>query len=178
MKLKELINNETFLSEYGDYEIVGDSYTTVRQNDKSQLVFDIQKPNPKTVWDLAEGDKHYWTGYDGGVEGGDSIWTNSYSDKNAREIGNVFLTKKETEQDIERRKVETLLIKHGGRRWLSHTVPNYYLVVNGFNELYFTSILSSQYPQGIIYFNSGSDVQNAINEIGKERIIKALFEVR
>lgn len=177
MKLKELLNNETFLSKYGDYEIIGDSYTTVRGNDKSQLVFDIQKPKPKTVWDLKDEDSYYWVHGIGKVRE-EHVWRNESADPMARDVGNVFLTREEAEKDVERRKVETLLIKHGGRRWLSHTIPNYYLVVNGFNELYFTSILSSQYPQGIIYFNSGSDVQNAINEIGKERIVKALFEVR
>lgn len=165
MKLKDLI------SEYGEYEV----YETKGEScDGSYIMLGLEKPKPKTVWELKDGDRYYGVGAKGYTLS--DVWREGcYCE---RDVGNAFLTEKDAKKDIERRKVEALLLKHGGRRWLSHTIPNYYLVVNGFNELYFTSILSSQYPQGIIYFNSGSDVQNAINEIGKERIVKALFEVK
>lgn len=179
MKLKELINNETFLSKYGDYEIVGDSYTTVRKNDKSQLVFDIQKPNPKTVWDLKDGDSHYYYWIDGlGKVKEEYIWRDESADPNARDVGNVYLTKEEAEKEVERRKVETLLLKHGGRRWFKDDLLNYYLVLSENSENLAVDWLKHGPSQGLIYFDLKEQAQKAIEQIGEERIRKALFEVR
>lgn len=177
MKLKELLNNETFLSKYGDYEIVGDSYTTVRQNDKSQLVFDIQKPKPKSIWDLESGDKYFILYADGAVTEYEWI-KDGYISKNYRDQGNVFLTKEEAEKDAERREVETLLLKHGGRRWFKKYEWNYYLSFNTDLKVLVAPCTRVDYRQGAIYFDSEKQAKKAIGEIGDERIRKALFEVR
>jgi hypothetical protein len=170
MKLEDL------MKKYGDYEVTG-----IFDNDGDKpygyVTVGLKRAKPKSVWDLKKGvDTYYYVDETGDV--GISTWYDWECDRGRFNIGSAFLTEEEAEKDVERKKVEALLLKYGGRRWLSHTIPNYYLAVNGFNELYFTNILSSQYPQGIIYFDSGDDVQNAINKIGKDRIVKALFEVR
>lgn len=171
MKLKELVEK------YGEYEV----YETKGDwCDAGHITLELNKPIPKTVWDLKKGDVHYWVGYEGYVEGGNSIWIDSDGDKNAREVGNVFLTKEEAVQDVERRKVETLLLKHGGRRWYKDNEDNF--VIRYATEEKMLWVDSVGLPvQGTIYFDSIGDAMNAMREngeIGAERIIKALFEVR
>lgn len=175
MKLKELINNENFLSKYGDYEIVRDTYTTVRQNDKLQLVFDVQKPKPKSVWDLHKFDNYFLVGEGGGIMvqrfGDDYLF-----DPCAIEVGNAFLTEDEAVKDVERRKVETLLLKYGGRRWFKKSGENWILRLDKHNQA--TRFEVGEPYQGFIYFDSHEEAVNACEQIGNKRIVKALFEVR
>lgn len=176
MKLKELINNENFLSKYGDYEIVRDTYTTVRKNDKLQLMFDIQKPKPKTILDLKIGfDTYYYVDESGDV--GISTWYDWDCDKERFNIGNAFLTEEEAEKDTERRKVEALLLKYGGRRWFDGHNHNFHIGLDEYEEHLKAYILMTP-TQGTIYFDTSARAQKAISEIGEERIKEALFEVR
>lgn len=176
MKLKELLNNEKFLSKYGDYEIVGDSYTTVLQDGKSQLVFDVQKPEPKSVWELENGDRYFVLYTDGDMA--DYEWKRDGGiSKGYRDQGNVFRTKEEAEKDVERRKVETLLIKHGGRRWFNGYNHNFHIGLDEYEEHLKAYILMTP-TQGTIYFDTEKQARQAVKDIGEERLKKALFEVR
>lgn len=167
MKLKDL------LEQYGEYDIV-----LSKREATNEIMIEGRKPKPKTVWDLKEGDKHHWVDVTGDVCT-DVPWEDSKEDKCSREIGNVFLTEEEAEKDVERRKVETLLLKHGGRRWFKNREYNYFLrdddhLGNGF----WIDEIKDSPVQGAIYFDTYEDVEKAIKEIGAERIKRALFEVR
>ena len=88
------------------------------------------------------------------------------------------MTEEEAEKDVERRKVETLLLKYGGRRWFKDDTPNYFIRVYE-NGGWLTSDWTNHSPiQGTIYFDTEKQAIDAIEEIGEDKIIEALFEVR
>lgn len=157
MKLKELLDR------YGDYEV------------SDELIAQFKKPSPKTAWDLKDGDDCYYIDVFRDVK-----HTGKYLRplSEAVEMGNVFLTREEAEKDVERRKVETLLLKHGGRRWFKNGKDNMFLYYNAhFKELRYD--LKTSYPvQGRIYFDDFEKLDKAVKAIGEERIINALFEVK
>ncbi len=167
MKLKDL------MEQYGDYEV---SETKGDWYDANHVTLELKKPKPKSVWDLKDEDLYYWIDGLGNVRK-EHVWRDESADPMARAVGNVFLTREEALRDVERRKVETLLLKHGGRRWYKFSESNYYIRYQreyGMNIEY----LSYTWEQGVIYFDSREELTEAIEEIGEERIRKALFEVR
>lgn len=65
---------------------------------------------PKTVWDLEEGDKFwFYTPTDKAVYASLSKWYSTY--KPEREIGDVFLTKEEADIELARRKAKQILLQ-------------------------------------------------------------------
>lgn len=157
MKLKELVEK------YGEYEV------------SDELIAQFKKPNPETVWDLKNGNKCYYIDVFGDIED-----TGGYLSplSEAIDMGIVFLTKEEAEKDVERRKVETLLLKHGGRRWFKNGKENWFITFDrsvGFFRYVYT--IRDQ-RQGMIYFDTEEELTEAVEQIGEDRIKKALFEVR
>lgn len=168
MKLKDLI------SEYGEYEV----YETKGEScDGSYIMLGLEKPKPKTVWELKDGDNYWVIDSDGNVPSCYK-WI-EYCCCDEREVGNVFLTREEALQDLERRKVETLLLKHGGRRWFKNREYNYFLRDDDHlgNNFWIDELRVSP-VQGVIYFDTKEQAEKAIAEIGADRIKKALLEVR
>ena len=175
MKLKDLIE------QYGEYEIKEFNFEEAfhkLDNDDDILGIGIEvlkkKPKPKTVWELENGNECYYIDVFGDIED-----TGGYLSplSEAIESGNVFLTREEAEKEVERRKVETLLIKHGGRRWFKKNMYNYFIRADDEHPFWIDE-LKDNANQGTIYFSMFEDVEKAISEIGEERIKKALFEVR
>lgn len=164
MKLKDL------MEKYGEYEVV-----LSKREATNEIMIEGRKPKPKTVWDLKNGNKCYYIDVFGDIED-----TGGYLSplSEAIDMGIVFLTKEEAEKDVERRKVETMLLKYGGRRWFKEDTPNYFIRVYE-NGGWLTSDWTNHSPiQGAIYFDTEKQAKKAVKEIGAERIIKALFEVR
>ena len=166
MKLKDLIEK------YGEQEVL---CWAERADESLEWVnIKLEPPKPKTVWDLEDGDMHCWIDTCGKIV--ISEWIESQGDKEAREIGNVCLTQEEAEKEIERRKVEALLLKHGGRRCFNSKGDNWYLVRENYDfETYQAFCIL---PLGAIYFDTEEQAKKAVIEIGKARIVKSLFEVR
>ena len=165
MKLKDL------MEKYGEQEVL---CWAERADESLEWVnIKLEPPKQKTVWDLGKGDSHVIVDECGKIrEYGD--WLNCLAEKNIRDIGNVFLTREDAEKDLERRQIETLLLKHGGRRWARKDV-NYRLGL----QYNMVVICKDMYPlQGAIYFDLEQEAQKAIDEIGEDRIKRALFEVR
>ena len=133
-----------------------------------------KKPKPKSVWNLKDGDRYFVLYHDGDMA--DYKWKGDTSlGACYRDYGNIFLTRDEAEKDVERRKVETLLLKYGGRRWFKDGVENWLIVLM---EDRLTWFIYNESIQGVIYFDTEEQAEKAIEEIGKERIKQALFEVR
>ena len=157
MKLKELVDR------YGDYN--------VPQN----LIDLLEPPQPKSVWELKEGDK--FTSIDVfGKTIENCTWEYNLFDAEMRKVGNVFLTQEDAESDVERRKVETLLLRHGGRRWFKKApLKNFYIWLHKGRVI----VSADSCPaQGTIYFDSREQAEKAIAEIGETYIKNILFEVR
>lgn len=128
---------------------------------------------PKSVWDLKERDTYYVIGGYGEVI--ETKWINSI-DSNSRKIGNAFLTKEEAKFEVERRKVETEMLRLGGRRKFNRGKDNYFIMYTRIEGLDYVNY-HSMHEQGVIYFDSELDAINAVKTIGKDRIEKYIFGV-
>ena len=164
-----LTNINSYGFDYDEYwyDLECDGLTWSRPESKLELY--IEKP--KTVWDLKEGDTYYViSGYGEVLE---TTWKYNI-DSNSRKIGNAFLTKEESEFEVERRKVETEMIRLGGRRNFKFDGDNYGIYYcDGLNVVYYCNTMY----QGLIYFDTVKEAHDAIKEIGKNKIIKYVFGV-
>ena len=145
-----------------------------------QFVLDAYTEKPKTVWDLKNDDTYYLIDTDGDVM--NATWNDIDIDIDSkfRKIGNVFLTKEEAEDEIERRKVETEMLHLGGRREFKNGENNYYIVCD-FDSSHFAIRIFNNKSDGFapmtIYFDSVKECRNAIDSIGEDRIKKYIFGV-
>lgn len=144
---------------------------TIRLKPESKLEPYIEKPN--SVWDLKEGDTYYSIYGDGNVSS-EKKWFDDDYENNYRKIGNVFLTKEEAEFECERRKIETEMIRLGGRRKFNRGKDNYFIMYTRIEGLDYVNY-QSMHEQGVIYFDSELDAINAVKTIGKDKIKKYIF---
>lgn len=162
-----------------DYSFADDEYYySLRYDDcdNRKMIESMLRPyqeTPKTIWDLKKDDTYYLIDSDGEVL--DKTWDNNlYIDDNCREIGNVFLTKEEAFADLERRKIETEMLRLGGRRNFKFNGKNYFIYYNdGINVGFYIYIMY----QGLIYFDSKEQLNEAVKTIGSDRIKKYIFGV-
>lgn len=131
---------------------------------------------PKTVWDLKSGDDYYHIEI-GHNQVNKLVWDCEKYDFNSRSMGNAFLTKEEAEFELERRKVETEMLRLGGRRHLKLHKENYCFCFDS----QFSSISCECFScLGIcssIYFDSEKEALKALNTIGEDKIKKYIFGV-
>lgn len=157
LKVSELVEK------YGDYEV-----------DEEKLKEFLIPPKPKTVWDLKKDDEYYFINGQGNIM--ESIWENDDYDIGRRAIGNSFSTKEEVEFEVERRKVEAILLKYG-RREFKYNEDNYYMHCE-YNEPPFEIGCYDSYSiQGVIYFDTKELCLKAIKEAGRNNIDKYIFGV-
>lgn len=165
-----LTNINSYGFDYDEYwyDLERDGLTWTRPESKLEP---CNEP-PKTVWDLKEDDTYYLIDIDGEVM--NAIWNNIYLDNDFRKVGNIFLTKEEAEFEVERRKIETEMLRLGGRRNFKFDGDNYGIYYcDGINVVYYCNTMY----QGLIYFDTVKEAHDAIKEIGKNRIIKYIFGV-
>lgn len=118
---------------------------------------------PKTVWDLKNGDAFWWVSTRGIAY--TNSWDSSYLEAEYRSQGNAFLTKEEAEFEAKRREVVTKVRKYarpfksGNENWCPYWTCNY-------KEINFSSDISVKSP--IDYFESKESIQKAIAEVGEE----------
>lgn len=144
-----------------------------REFAESRLTPYIKKP--KSVWDLKEREECYSLTICGNVHHG--FWDGSSSSIEIRDTGGIFLTKEEAQYEIERRKVETEMLRLGGRRNIKICNDNYYIKYDHKtrNLAYFN--LNWMHSQGSIFFDTYVDVDKAVKAIGEDRIKKYIFGV-
>lgn len=161
MKLKELVE------QYADYEV------------KEGFMDFLEKPKPKTVYDLKYGDRYFFLTASGMVERG--TWTNDSSDFNRQRIGNTFLTVEDAEFAKERLKVIAELKKYAkefsDEEWKDNKTQKYYIVYR-YSGDYIRSILTYTSKDSVLYFESPEKIQEAIDAVGEDRIKKYYFGVR
>ena len=139
----------------------------------------IEKPEPekKTVWDLEEREECYSLTICGNVHHG--FWDGSSSSIAIRDTGGIFLTKEEAEYEIERRKVETEMLRLGGRREFKNGENNYYIACefDSHYDIFIFNNKSDGFGIGTIYFDSTKECKKAIETIGEDRIKKYIFKL-
>lgn len=162
MKLDELIEK------YGDYEV------------KEGFMDLLEKPKPKTVWDLEEGDTYYYIDVYGDISDG-RVGNDCYEDE-IFAIGNVFLTEEDAEFAVERLKVIAELKKYakefGNEDWIGCNVKKYYFYYNSLdNKLEISFNYKTSYGNQLL-FESPKKAQEAIAAVGEDSIKKYYFGVK
>lgn len=181
-KVIDILNNEQLIvSEIIYYRFYDDNYLYVLNfNDGERFGYEDELhltpyvEKPKTVWDLKEWDKYYVICAYGELM--ETTCINYKFDSKSKEIGNAFLTKEEAEFEVERRKIETEMLRLGGRRKFNRGKDNYLIMydhVEGLNYLNYHSM----HMQGSIYFDTESDVIDVVQTIGADKIKKYIFGV-
>ena len=128
---------------------------------------------PKSVWDLQNGDTYYVVDYND-MNAFKIVFYNNEIDLNHMKLGNCFLTKEEAESELERVKIEAEMVRLGGRRNFKLDGDNYGIFYcEGVSVVLFHH---SMY-QGIIYFDTRKEAEEAIKTIGEDRIKKYIFGV-
>lgn len=159
----KMIKVEEIVEKYKGYEV-----------DEEKLKEFLTPPKDKTVWDLEEGDRYYYfDDYDGVSL---STWNDIDVDITRRYFGNCFLTKEEAEFEVERCRVEAILLKYGRREFkydeknyqLSYVYDDYRIDIDGY---------AIYQNQGAIYFDTEELCLKAIDEAGEDNIKKYIFGV-
>lgn len=138
-----------------------------KEPDKKQDV-KVKKPQP------SEG---YFCISEGIV--GKSMWTNDYLDEARWELGNVFFTEEEAEFAREKRKVEVELERYADK----HNDPDYsgndYYHIIMHTGVKITNVFGYWKGKvaGATYFTSEKVAKDAIEAVGKDRILKYIFGV-
>lgn len=151
-------------TKYGEYLV-----------DEDKLKELLVKPEPKTVWDLEDGDKYYLISHYGKVER--ITWNDDEFDLRRREYGNAFLTREEAKFEAGRQECEATMLKYG-RRTFKPGKNNYYIdFVHYHGNVIYISHNCKTHSQGSIYFDTKELAKKAINEIGEERLKKYVFRI-
>lgn len=158
MKLNEL------MEKYGDYEV------------KEGFMDFLEKPKPKSVWDLEEGDKYYFISGAGTIVS--SIFQNNLNANMRSKIGNVFLTEEDAGYTRERLIVIDELKRYAkefsDEEWKNHSVIKYCLFYDSAKkEIDFKETRDEKHP--VVYFRNRYAMQDAIAAVGEERIKKYYF---
>lgn len=175
-----------FVVRVRDYNFDDNEYTYIVKLDEEFIgeepfiiefeynLYPCKKP-PKTVWDFKEGDTYYSI-YGNGNVSSEKKWFDDDYENNYREIGNVFLTREEAEFEVERRRIETKMLRLGGRRKFNRGKDNYFIMYTRIEAFGYVNY-QSMHEQGVIYFDSELDAINAVKTIGEDRIKKYIFGV-
>lgn len=165
------INSYGFDDDEYWYNLECDGLTWARPESK----LEPYQENPKSVWDLKEGDEYFFITSAGNILARNILdW---YWDEKSVEIGNCFLTKEEAESELERIKIETEMIRLGGRRKFNRGKDNYYITYDYFVKDLIYLNRNWVHHQGSIFFDTYVDVDKAVKAIGEDRINKYIFGV-
>ena len=118
---------------------------------------------PKTVWELENGDKYWYLDSFGSYSYSD--WSDCVSRINQRNQGNVFLTKEEAEFEAKRREVVAKVRKY--TRPFKNNCENWYPYWNC-NSYLIGCCLDKEFKSAMDYFESNAQIESAINEVGED----------
>ena len=138
-----------------------------KETDKEQGV-KVRKPR--------QSEEHFYINDDGAII--QSRWTNDSLDNGRWELGNVFFTKESAWFAREKKKVEVELQRYAEEHNGPIRSDSFYLLYNNKDDGKLDyDVWSVCKPQGGVQFASKQLVFDAIEEIGKYRILKYLFDV-
>lgn len=168
----EMINFNFCINDYF-YKVKHMDFGELFVTNEKSLTLYVEKP--KSVWDLKRDDDYYVIFGDGKVS--ETTWGGCTNDKGFREIGNTFLTKEEAEFECERRRIETEMLRLGGRRNIKIGKENYYISYDYKTGDFAYLIRIWVNAQGLIFFDSEIDAIDVVQEIGEDKIKKYIFGV-
>lgn len=138
-----------------------------------QMIKEANQGQVKSIWDLKkeDGEDYYRLYSDGDIER--VVFYNDY-DKQARDIGNAFLTREEAEFELKRREIEAIIRRYS--RPFKIGVYNHVIKYNQSTDTVFASADWST-NTGTVYFESEEIAKKVINMLGKSRLKKYWFGV-
>lgn len=159
------IKNLTEAEEKEFYRLVGKM--NGKETDKEQGV-KVRKPRKL--------EEYFYISNDGAVI--QSMWTNDSLDEGRWELGNVFFTEESAWFAREKKKVEVELERYAKKHNGPTRSDSFYLSYNdGRDEKLDYEVWSVRRPLGAVPFTSKQVLDNAIEEIGRDRILKYIFGV-
>lgn len=158
------IKNLTEAEEKEFYRLVGKM--NGEKPDKEQGV-KVRKPR--------QSEEYFCISNDGAVI--QSRWTNDSLDEGRWELGNVFFTEESAWLAREKRKVEVELERYAKEHNAPTLEDSYFILHDEYNEELDYDVWADYRPQGAVGFTSKQLVFDAIESIGRDRIIKYIFGV-
>ena len=158
------IKNLTEAEEKEFYRLVGKM--NGKETDKEQGV-KVRKPR--------QSEEYFCISNDGAVI--QSRWTNDSLDEGRWELGNVFFTEESAWLAREKRKVEVELERYAKEHNDPTLEDSYFILYDEYNEELDYDVWADYRPQGAVVFTSKQLVFDAIESIGRDRIIKYIFGV-
>ena len=156
------IKNLTEAEEKEFYRLVGK--INGKEPDKEQ---DAKVKKPR------QSEEYFCISNDGAVI--QSRWTNDSLDEGRWELGNVFFTEESAWLAREKRKVEVELERYAKEHNDPTLEDSYFILYDEYNEELDYDVLADCRPQGAVVFASKQLVFDAIESIGRDRIIKYIF---
>lgn len=156
------IKNLTEAEEKEFYRLVGKM--NGKEPDKKQDV-KVKKPQ--------YGDTVYYINYIGRIR--KRTWINDEDDLDMWELGNIFFTEEEAEFAREKKKVEVELERYAKEHNAPTLEDEYFILYDEYNEELDYDVWADYIPQGAVVFASKQLVFDAIESIGRDRIIKYIF---
>ena len=121
------------------------------------------------------GDTVYYINYIGRIR--KRTWINDEDDLDMWELGNIFFTEEEAKFAREKRKVEVELERYAKEHNDPTLEDSYFILHDEYNEELDYDMLADCRPQGAVVFTSKQLVFDAIESIGRDRILKYIFGV-
>lgn len=121
------------------------------------------------------GDTVYYINYIGRIR--KRTWINDEDDLDMWELGNIFFTEEEAEFAREKKKVEVELERYAKEHNGPILEDNYCILYDEDNEEFDFDVWIGSKVQGAVVFTSNQLVFDAIEAVGKERILKYIFGV-
>lgn len=121
------------------------------------------------------GDTVYYINYIGRIR--KRTWINDEDDLDMWELGNIFFTEEEAKFAREKRKVEVELERYAKEHNGPILEDRYYILYDEYDEELTYDVLIDNKAQGTVVFKSKQLVFDAIEAVGKERILKYIFGV-
>lgn len=106
-----------------------------------------------------------------------SRWTNDSLDEGRWELGNVFFTEESAWLAREKRKVEVELERYAKEHNDPTLEDSYFILHDEYDEELDYDAWADYRPQGAVVFTSKQLVFDAIEAVGKDRILKYIFGV-
>ena len=122
---------------------------------------------PKTVWDLENGDAFWWVDSRGIIN--KDTWENYQPDYDRRSQGNAFITKEEAEFEAKRREVVAKVRKYT-RPYILNELNCFPCYDHRYDQRVEEICVDFDlgYQESCLYFDSESDIKKAIKEVGEE----------
>lgn len=162
-------------------ETLNVNLNNLTEEERNTLLALVEKSvkEPK-VWKPEINEKYYYVRSDGGIDY--SIWNNDKCDNNSYTIGNCFKDKKDAEFVREKLKVIADLKRFAQEHntleinWNDIDQEKYYFYYNCTYKRFDINLVYGT-KGNAIYFSSKEIAEQAVKEIGEERIEKYYFEV-